>query len=263
MPIHDWSLVDSGIFHDFHQSWIVEIGRALNGGLLPKDYYALIEQHAGGPVPDVLTLERRASPNDDGPANRIRSSVPDYQTGASPLTTAEVPPTVAHTHSIDENLLYVRKSSTLVLRHVSGDDVVGFIEIVSPGNKHSQSSIRQLIDKIGDAVARGCHVLVVDLHGPTPRDQRGLHAQYWMDWYADPTAPGVTKECPLGLATYCACDPPIAYFEPTAVGKTLIDMPAFLTAQAYVNVPLEPTYRKAWDGFPDRWKAVLAGDQSQ
>jgi hypothetical protein len=30
MPIHDWTRVDAGIFHHFHQSWIPEISRALN-----------------------------------------------------------------------------------------------------------------------------------------------------------------------------------------------------------------------------------------
>src|SRR5581483_8630143 len=46
MPIHDWTRVDAGIFHAFHHEWITEIGRALNRGLLPPDYYALPEQQA-------------------------------------------------------------------------------------------------------------------------------------------------------------------------------------------------------------------------
>jgi hypothetical protein len=35
MPMHDWTRVDAGIFHAFHHDWITELGRALNGGLLP------------------------------------------------------------------------------------------------------------------------------------------------------------------------------------------------------------------------------------
>ena len=58
MPIHNWSLVDAGIFHHFHHSCIEEISRVLNGGLLPKEYYALSEQIAGGLGPDVLTLQK-------------------------------------------------------------------------------------------------------------------------------------------------------------------------------------------------------------
>jgi hypothetical protein len=57
MPVHDWTRVDAGLFHDFHHAWIEEIKRALNRGLLPPDHYALAEQIAGGLGPDVLTLQ--------------------------------------------------------------------------------------------------------------------------------------------------------------------------------------------------------------
>ena len=30
MPIHDWTRVPSGLFHDFHQSWSIRIKDALN-----------------------------------------------------------------------------------------------------------------------------------------------------------------------------------------------------------------------------------------
>lgn len=35
MPIHDWTRVEAGIFRDFHFSWIAELKRTLNCGLLP------------------------------------------------------------------------------------------------------------------------------------------------------------------------------------------------------------------------------------
>ena len=54
MPMHDWTRVEAGIYHDFHHEWISEIKRALNRGLLPEDYYALAEQQAAGFGPDVL-----------------------------------------------------------------------------------------------------------------------------------------------------------------------------------------------------------------
>ena len=58
MPIHDWNRVKPSIFHDFHAEWLVQIKHALNGGVLPRDYYALAEQIAGDRTPDVLTLQR-------------------------------------------------------------------------------------------------------------------------------------------------------------------------------------------------------------
>jgi hypothetical protein len=39
MPVHDWTRVDVGVFHDFHSSWIAHVKAALNGGLLPAGYY--------------------------------------------------------------------------------------------------------------------------------------------------------------------------------------------------------------------------------
>ena len=65
MPIHDWTRVDPGTFHDFHHIWITAIQHTLNRGLLPPEYYALAEQIAGGFGPDVLTLQR--------PSNGARS----------------------------------------------------------------------------------------------------------------------------------------------------------------------------------------------
>ena len=58
MPIHDWTRVDAGLFHDFHQDWTIELRRALNAGRLPPGFIALTDQQIGGPIPDVLTLHR-------------------------------------------------------------------------------------------------------------------------------------------------------------------------------------------------------------
>jgi len=57
MPVHDWTRVDAGLFHDFHQGWAVTLCNALNGGGLPPEYFALVEQRIRGPIPDVLTLK--------------------------------------------------------------------------------------------------------------------------------------------------------------------------------------------------------------
>ncbi len=56
MPIHDWTRVNAGTFHDFHGAWITHIKESLNEGLLPSGYYAMAEQHFNGMIADVLTL---------------------------------------------------------------------------------------------------------------------------------------------------------------------------------------------------------------
>src|SRR5436305_3638866 len=57
MPIHDWTRVRPNRFHDFHQSWTIAICNALNAGRLPPGYFAMVEQKACVPEPDVITLE--------------------------------------------------------------------------------------------------------------------------------------------------------------------------------------------------------------
>src|SRR4051812_27308089 len=59
MPIHDWTRVDAGLFHHFHQDWTIELCRALNAGRLPPGYVARTDQQTSGPIPDVLTLNRK------------------------------------------------------------------------------------------------------------------------------------------------------------------------------------------------------------
>src|SRR5438445_4043403 len=111
MPMHDWTRVPAGIFHAFHHEWISEIGRTLNRGLLPTDYYALPEQQAAGFGPDVLTLQDRnaADSGSGGTATRAR---PHARFMAE--TTAE---------------FYRRKKSTIVDRHVRVDRIVALVEI--------------------------------------------------------------------------------------------------------------------------------------
>src|SRR5947209_16481603 len=73
MPVHNWVCVDANVFHHFHQRWTIAICDALNAGLLPPGFSALVEQHTGGLVPDVLALERRFPPSgrEEPPGNLL------------------------------------------------------------------------------------------------------------------------------------------------------------------------------------------------
>ena len=67
MPVHDWTRVSDGNFHDFHYSWVLEIKRALKRGLLPKGYYVMAEQFGGDlGAPDVLTLQTAGTKPEPG-----------------------------------------------------------------------------------------------------------------------------------------------------------------------------------------------------
>ena len=79
MPLHDWSRIPAGLFHDFQQTWSIQIKLALNAGILPKGLSALVEQRSGPRESDVLAIERLAKPrseigNDGGVATLARSS---------------------------------------------------------------------------------------------------------------------------------------------------------------------------------------------
>ena len=51
MPIHDWTRVDAGLYHTFHQVWTVELLFALNEGVLPPGYTALTDLKVEGYEP--------------------------------------------------------------------------------------------------------------------------------------------------------------------------------------------------------------------
>lgn len=133
MPVHDWTRVDAGIFHAFHHRWISAISDALNQGILPRDYYALPEQHAAGFGPDVLTLQGARDQETD-------EEVPDDRGG---IELAIAKPKLEVTAETDMEF-YRRKQNIIVVRHVSGDRVVAMVEIVSPGNKSTRHAFRSL-----------------------------------------------------------------------------------------------------------------------
>lgn len=161
MPVHDWTRVDAGIFHDFHLSWIGELKRAFNNGALPQGYYALAKQVAAGREPDVLTLK---SPETGQPPN-------DRPAGGVAL--AESPPQVQFRVRAESDI-YAAKARALTIRHVSNHQVVAMLEIISPGNKSSRHALRAFVEKAVDMLRAGIHLVIVDLFPPGPRDPEGF-----------------------------------------------------------------------------------------
>jgi hypothetical protein len=247
MPIHDWTRVDAGIFHDFHHAWIEELKRALNGGLLPDDYYALAEQHAAGFGPDVLTLqgmngndETDEEPPDASPAGGagVKLAAPKLQ------PTAET-----------DMAFYRRKQKSVVIRHVSGDRIVAMIEVVSPGNKAARNPLRAFVRKTAELLDNDVHLLILDVHPPGRRDPDGIHGEIWQEIAGEEYAAPADK--PLTFAAYETGNCVRAYVVHAAVGNALPDMPLFLEPGLAVTVPLEATYNAAFAEVPRRWRRVL------
>jgi hypothetical protein len=236
MPIHDWHRVDANLYHHFHQFWTTEICRSLNAGLLPIGYSALVEQFTAGREPDVLAVERRPK--------RDRSPRPTVG------TLLAVPPKTRHVVTVEERL--AQRGNQITITHRLGE-VVCVIEVVSPGNKHSQLAFKEFRDKAVAFLRNGVHLLIVDLFPPTPRDPHGL-PQALLEIFGDP-AVECTADKPLSLSAYqtgvgMTGFGLTAYVEPVAVGDVMKDMPAYLDTDQYVPVPLEASYEAAWASCP-------------
>jgi hypothetical protein len=211
MPIHDWSAVPANLFHDFHQTWTIRLCDALNGGLLPREYSALVEPHGDG----WLSVE-----------------------GAT------------------ETVLAAR-ANRIAIRHRLAR-AVGMIEIVSPGNKSGAAALRSFVKKSLEFLDAGVNLLIVDLFPPAPeRDPQGIHKAIWDEIDEQPFE--LSPDQPLTLAAYVASQPYLAYVQPAGVGEVLPDMPAYLSEDAYVPVPLEATYQGTWASCPEVLRAAVEG----
>src|SRR5579872_5406316 len=105
MPVHDWTRVDSGLFHAFHQQWILALSAALNGGVLPSEYFALPEQNIRVPIPDVLTL---------------KLSSKDGKDSGGGLAVGTVPPQTRIVRRSEADI-YAAKADLITVRHRHGD----------------------------------------------------------------------------------------------------------------------------------------------
>src|SRR5262245_39710927 len=249
MPVHDWTRVDAGIFHDFHTMWRVSLRKALKR-VLPPGYYALTEQKAVGYGPDVLTLGKSQSPTSNGSSNG------PVQTNGTEggIHVATAPPKVLISRSSDiPRNEYKRR--WIAVRHVSGDRVVAILEVVSPGNKWSDEALRAFTAKAAEFLEHGIHVSVIDVFPPTARDPEGIHRAIWGERASDYS---LLPNKPLTLVSYVAGHPERAYVQPVAVGEALPDLALFLTEERYVLVALEATYSAAFAEVDERWQKILA-----
>ena len=234
MPMHDWSRVQAGIYHNFHVLWLSAITNRLNAGLLPKGMIAMAEQVIGGPEPDVVTLQQ----------NDIVFS----DNGGSLATLTDAPPRPKTQYVIPVEVeRYAAKANRVVVRHSLGK-VVAVVELVSPGNKDSRHALRSFVEKTVDLLYDNINLLVIDPFPPSPRDPQGIHKAIWDEITDEPFELPADRQ--LTLAAYQASPIKTAYVEPFAVGQPIPDMPLFLHNEFYINVPLEMTYMDTWNVLP-------------
>ncbi|MBV9126067.1 MAG: DUF4058 family protein [Planctomycetes bacterium] len=240
MPIHDWTKVSFGTFHNFHQGWTIALRDALNAGRLPEGYFAMAEQVVGRPEADIVTLDIDTD-----------AGLPGDGSG---VATAVQPQTMFVLAAEEER--YARQANQVAIHHGLGH-VVAVIEIISPGNKNSRHALRSFVDKAVELIRQGVNLLVVDLFPPGSRDPQGIHSVIWDEITDQPFTLPAGK--PLTLAAYQALPTKMAYVEPVAVGDSLPAMPLFLRGEWHVKTPLEETYQTAWNVLPLPIKRLFGG----
>ncbi|MDX1925959.1 MAG: DUF4058 family protein [Pirellulaceae bacterium] len=234
MPMHDWSRVQAGIYHNFHYRWIAAIMDRLNAGLLPSGMIAMAEQIIGGPEPDVVTLQQ----NDVVFSANVGDAATMTEAPPKPKTEFVIPVAVER---------YAAKANRVVVRHSLGK-VVAVVELVSPGNKDSRHALRSFVEKTVELLYANINLLVIDPFPPSPRDPQGIHKAIWDEITDEPFE--LPEGRKLTLAAYQASPIKTAFVEPFAVGSTMPDMPLFLHNDFYINVPLEATYMDTWAVLP-------------
>ena len=237
MPMHDWSRLTGGEFHDFHVAWLSELRKALNGGLLPPGHYAAVELHIKSYYPDVMTLR------EDAVADESAGS------GATVLSRPQAGPTLRAAIS-----QHSKHNRVVAIRSKGGARLVAVIEVVSPGNKTTRNGIDALLRKSVELVSNGVHLVILDVFAPGRLDPHGLHALIWEELTGD-ALPPPTK--PLSVVSYEATHLVSAYVQELSPGDVIQDTPLFMLQDGCVQLPVEATYMAAFDAMAYPFRNTL------
>lgn len=142
MPLHDWTRVDAGDFHQMHTGWVVSTSGWCNQGGLPQNVYALLE-----------------------PGRRLRTKKDPIQFG----------------RFTSDNAHYYERRRTVAIRHSTGHSYAALIEITNPAIRTTARRLSEFVHKITVAVSQGIHVLLIDPLPPGSRTPDGIHAIIWRE----------------------------------------------------------------------------------
>jgi hypothetical protein len=240
MPMHDWTRVTAGTYHNFHFRWIAAIMDRLNAGLLPPGFFAMAEQIIGRPETDVVTLQTKPLPKGEGVRN-----------GGVAIATPQ--PKTRFVLAL-ESERYARKANRIAVHHELGE-VVAVIEIISPGNKDRRHSMQSFVTKAVDLIEQRVNLLIIDPFPPGTHDPRGV-AGAVLDELGSQRFE-LPPDKPLTLSAYQVEPIEMAYIETVAVGDRLPDMPLFLYDAHHIYVPLEATYQTTWSVLPAEIRDLL------
>src|ERR1043166_2203486 len=209
----------------FHSLWSSEIVRTLNRGVLPKECFAEAQVHVGSQVEiDVATFE-----HDSGNSN-----------GAGVALAAWAPP---KPHKVMP-AVFPDVFEVQVIRDFGGPQLVGAIELVSPGNKDRPEARQAFVAKCAAYLQQGVGLLIVDI--VTDR-QANLHNELirhlqQADDFAL-SAKAMLYAVSYGPRRVKAGDRIDIWQEPLSLGKAMPTMPLPLRGLNAVPIDLEGTYQ--------------------
>ena len=238
VPLHDWTRVSAGKWHDMHLAWTGALRTELNSGGLPDPFFALVE-----PVlrqrPGETKTPRRSTPD--------VWVFPHVARPAGCLPADEVSAQFAAVERLDPP----RTRRHITVRHPDGDRVVAIIEFASPGNRDAVSKVGHFAETLAAALEAGIHAVLIDPFPPTGPAPDGLHgavaAEFGGVHRLDPARP-------LTFVGYRAVaargDGPTAAVEARAAGESPPEVPLFLDPAWFVPLDLAPSYAAAFRGCP-------------
>ena len=265
VPLHDWTRVSAGKWHDMHLTWTGALKTQLNSGGLPDPFFALAEPATGFQIggdeegdgsngeeppfvrrePDVLAAVGRETFASRAGSNGHAGPRFDRPTGGVEL--AEAPDRFRMVEPFHPPPVRRR----ITARHPDGDRVVAIIEFASPGNRDAAAKVAHFSETLAAALQAGIHAVLIDPFPPTGPAPDGLHgavaAQFGNAHRVDPTRPLTF----VGYRT--TTDPrvmPTAFVEPCAVGEPPPTVPLFLDPAWFVPLDLAPSYAAAFRGCP-------------
>ena len=237
VPLHDWTRVSAGKWHDMHLAWTGALRNELNAGVLPDPFFALAEPVTG----------RRARPPD------VAVHASDVEILAGCVPASEAPVRFALFEMAGGP--WVRRRVTV--RHPDGDRVVAVVEFASPGNRDAGPKVTHFARTVADALLAGVHAVLIDPFPPTAAAPAGLHGAVMAELGGSP-APRDGR--PLTFAGYCATgagDEVAASVEPRAAGEPVPTVPLFLDSEWFLPLDLAPSYATAFRGCPKPVREVL------
>jgi uncharacterized protein DUF4058 len=218
----------------FHSCWANAIADALNEHLIPPDYFAETETHAGGRVDiDVATFEGQEERSGPSGADATTATLP-ARTWSPPAPALQMPAVFPSTFRVQ------------VFRSDGGAVLVGAIELASPGNKDRGEKRRAFAAKCANYLYQGVSLVVVDT--VTSR-QGNLHNELVRLMEREPDYLFGSEE-----SLYAVAYRPVRRAEAELIeiwpselflGQALPTPPLFLGGDLRVPTNLEATYTEA------------------